>query len=181
MSVGSEKLRQAILYVAWQTRDDPRFGSTKLNKTLFRADFRSYFWRLKSITGFNYQAQKEGPTLIAMRPVLNDLEERGLVHFEPGEKRERRVIPNAEPPRDQLTDEEVTELDAAIRRIQPMSAEEASDHTHKLQAWKLAWNDGKGKGTRIPLQSVFLDDDEDDLQEWEQEHARVVAERAGLL
>jgi hypothetical protein len=184
LTVGSEKLRQAILYVAWRTKDDPTFGSTKLNKTLFRADFRSYFRRARDITGFNYQAQQDGPTLVALLPVLRDLRERGIVEFDrppAGNAGEHRVIPRDEPQRDLLTDDDITELNAAIERVQPMSAEEVSELAHKFQGWRLAWDNGRGKGTRIPLESVFLDEDEDELQEWEQEHAEVVARRAGLL
>jgi hypothetical protein len=181
---GISKLRQAILYVAWATKDDPKFGSTKLNKTLFRADFRSYFYRGEPITGYSYQALKDGPTLVAMVPALRDMQRDGLVRLDKppaGQKGEHRVVPLRESDFSELTPEDRAELDAAIARLQPMSAEEASKLSHKFPGWKLAWDEGRGDRTRIPMESVFLDDDDEPIQEWEEEQAGVAAQRARLL
>jgi len=60
----------------------PQFGSTKLNKVLFQADFTAYRRRGDSITAFEYQALERGPTLRKMKPVLRGLKNSNAVAIE---------------------------------------------------------------------------------------------------
>ena len=55
------KMRELILYVASKSQHDPKFGSTKLNKILFFADFAFYFKHGRSVTGQEYMRLKHGP------------------------------------------------------------------------------------------------------------------------
>ena len=159
MGSTSERTRQAILYVAWITRDDEHFGSIKLNKTLFRADFRSFFLRGRAITGARYHALENGPALVAMLPMLREMEAAGSVRFlraPEGQKTEHRVIPVAPscPATPLLDDQDREELDAAVERVRPLTARQASLLSHDFPGWEHAWLRG-GSRTPIPYESVF--------------------------
>ncbi len=69
-----DKFRTMILYFADRSKDDPTFGSVKLNKLLFFADFYSYAFRGKSISGAKYIHLAQGPGASKMLPVRNAME-----------------------------------------------------------------------------------------------------------
>ena len=56
-----ERFREAVLYIAWKTRDDPAFGRTKFAKTLFYADMASYAETGDALTGALYKYWDPGP------------------------------------------------------------------------------------------------------------------------
>ncbi|MEA2370907.1 MAG: hypothetical protein QOH12_1301 [Solirubrobacteraceae bacterium] len=182
MGYSDSRLRQAILYVAWLTRDDERFGSTKLNKALCRADFHSFFHHGRSVTNARYQALEDGPTVVPLLPTLATMQEAGEVRSvrAPGEAKETRQIPlYPERPETPLLDaQDIAELDAAVQRVQGWTAKEASDESHNFPGWKHAW--AQGNKTIIPLESVFWarQDVPTDAQE---ALARELAAEYGLL
>src|SRR5262245_61954489 len=57
-----KKLEELIVFFAHESAGDTFFGSTKLNKLLFIADFLAYGYLGKSITGTTYIHQDHGPT-----------------------------------------------------------------------------------------------------------------------
>ena len=57
-----EKLAELIMFFARESEKDRLFGSTKLNKLLFLADFLAYGYLGMPITGAKYVHQKRGPT-----------------------------------------------------------------------------------------------------------------------
>lgn len=65
-----ERFEELVLYIAWETREDPDFGRTKLAKVLFYSDFTAYLDEGKAFTGARYEAWPNGP----FPPVLYDVE-----------------------------------------------------------------------------------------------------------
>ena len=65
------KLEELIILIASRSEDDPRFGSTKLNKLLFFADFLAYVKRGEAITNHVYMRLPNGPAPRAMLPITN--------------------------------------------------------------------------------------------------------------
>jgi len=57
-----DKLAELIVFFAEESKDDIQFGSVKLNKLLFLADFWAYGHLGQSITGATYVRQDHGPT-----------------------------------------------------------------------------------------------------------------------
>jgi hypothetical protein len=73
LSGGQRRLKEAILYVAQRGQQMAFFGRIKLNKILWRADFKSFYERRQPVTGRTYQKLEFGPALVEMWPVMNDL------------------------------------------------------------------------------------------------------------
>jgi hypothetical protein len=179
MGYPESRLRQAIMYVAWLTREDEKFGSTKLNKALFWADFRSYFHHGRAVTQERYQALEDGPTLVAMKPTLGVMCAAGevqLVRPPAGEIGEHRVIPRAykRPATPLLDAQDLEQLEAGVTRVRSLTAEQVSLSSHDFPGWGHAWL--QGSGTPIPYESVFWGR-RDELTDADEAWARGVAER----
>ncbi|MEA2354615.1 MAG: hypothetical protein QOD61_744 [Solirubrobacteraceae bacterium] len=76
-----QRLGELILYVAWKSAGDRRFGDVKLNKLLFFSDFVAYAALGEPITGSVYQKLRHGPCPRRMVPVRNQLVRRGDVEL----------------------------------------------------------------------------------------------------
>jgi len=61
MGGSDAKMAELILYVSDRCQLDPAYGSTKLNKILFYADFLYYAKHGTSITGQEYMRLDKGP------------------------------------------------------------------------------------------------------------------------
>src|SRR5580698_5759462 len=71
------KLKEAIIYIASLSDRDDSFGSTKLNKLLFRADFMAYAQWGNLVTGVEYFALENGPAPRPMKKLLRLMAEQG--------------------------------------------------------------------------------------------------------
>ena len=69
----TDKLRQAILFIAKEGEDDLCLGAVKLNKILYYADVRAYLELHKPITGVVYQHLPEGPAPRALVPTRREM------------------------------------------------------------------------------------------------------------
>jgi hypothetical protein len=63
IAASDDKLYELVILFARRSEGDPLFGSLKLNKLLFYADFFSYLMLGKPITGQEYFALENGPAL----------------------------------------------------------------------------------------------------------------------
>jgi hypothetical protein len=70
---GQSRLREAALYVMTRCANAEAFGLVKLNKILWRADFKAYAARRVPVTGRQYQRLAQGPAPVEMLPVLQEL------------------------------------------------------------------------------------------------------------
>lgn len=136
---GQSRLREAILHVSHAFRTAEKFGQTKLNKTIWRADFRAFAERGIPVTGREYQRLDQGPCLVEMVPVQRDLAAEGIIRFEDtmvGRRREVRVVPTGNRPNIRyLSDDDLAYLDEAVAYYWDKTATETSDESHG-PAWQ---------------------------------------------
>jgi hypothetical protein len=155
LSGGQRRLKEAILYVANQGRPMKFFGRVKLNKIIWRADFRSFYARHQPVTGRTYQKLKWGPALIEMMPVMQDLFREDLLIEEPelhGGKTEYRPVAKADPVLRLFSPEDIEYLDESLRHYWDKTGTETSDESHGI-AWK-----AHVIGDAIPYEAAYFED-----------------------
>ena len=155
----SEKFKELICYVAKQSEGDPAFGSIKLNKILFYADFAAYRDLGQPITGACYQKLREGPApreLLAARDELiasGDVYVEERPYFTGIQKRlavsERRALD-----RELFEPKEIEIVDSVIRAFYGKTAREVSDFSHREPGWALAEN-----RETIPYETAWISAD----------------------
>lgn len=131
------KLKQVILYIASRMRGADSFGSTKLNKVLYRA-YCAAFREGRTLTTFKFQKNANGPTLLAYKPLTDEMRQEGLLGWEErtvGRVSERRPIPQVEPDLRFLSAREMEILDQEIERAWSLTARQISDEEHRTAAW----------------------------------------------
>jgi hypothetical protein len=139
------KTENLILYICDKMKDDPKFGSIKLNKALYLIDNVHYAHYGKPVSDLTYIKQKQGPTPVPKQflSIRSSLIERNML-----ELREKIVwdfyiqkvpvclvdldIDNA------FSASEVSFIDKVLDKIKSFNGKEMSDYTHYLAAWRLA-------------------------------------------
>jgi hypothetical protein len=152
---GQGRLQEAILYVARRGQDMKYFGAIKLNKILWRGDFRSYYHRRQPITGRQYQRLKLGPAPVEMKPVMARMLRDGLLNIEKRriiDYKEDRAIPLAEPMMKFFSPDDIEYLDESIQHYWDMTGAETSDESHGM-AWR-----SRNDGDAIPYEAAFFED-----------------------
>ena len=155
LSGGQSRLKEAILYVCRKSVDMDHFGAIKLNKILWRADFRSYAARGIPVTGRQYQRLSMGPAPVEMPPVINDLLRAGALTIERrtiGRHEEKRHVARVEPVLRAFSQEDLDYVDEAIEHYRHLTGTEASDESHGV-AWKT-----RQDGDPMPYQSAYFED-----------------------
>ena len=153
---GPDRMRQLILYVAQKLADAPHFGVLKLNKVLWRADFRSFAARAVPVTGREYRRLEFGPAPREMPALQRDMLARGLIRLdrtvaEDG-KVEQRTVPLAMPDLTLFDADDLAFVDDSIRYYHPMTGAETSDDSHGA-AWK-----SRNNGDPMPYELAYLSD-----------------------
>lgn len=154
--IDNKKLAELILFFADRCKDDPFFGSTKLNKLLFIADFKSYGHLGKSITGVDYIHQRQGPTPEpkAFLSARNQLVQEGRLVIEEQDTyagTRKKPVALKKPNMALFTDSEIQICEHAIESLKHLNSEESSDWSHDFPGW-LATRDGE----IIPYQTVYF-------------------------
>jgi uncharacterized phage-associated protein len=171
-----DAFEEVVLYIAWKTRDDERFGRTKVAKTLFWSDFTSYAEEGKAITGATYEHWENGP----FPPVLYDVEQRlaaqGLVELRAPRHQgdEARIIARAKPTLKRLTGALPHFIDLSIQKVAAEPTWRVSDKSHEHPGWQVTRN-----RQTIPYRAVYISEkgpDDRDLA-----RAEVVAREHGWL
>lgn len=168
------RLKEMILYVSEKCVDDPNFGAVKLNKILFFADFFSYAYRGRPITGAEYVKRSYGPCPKAILPIRKQMEESKEIVVKEQEffgKVQHRVIPLRQPDLSLFKPEDIALVDRVIETLSGQNAKRVSDISHG-RAWKAA-----EEGESIPYQAVFISDDP--LDESDVERAVQMARERG--
>lgn len=136
-----EKMRALILHISRQSEGDEPYGSTKLNKLLFYADFLSYRIYGQSITGHEYQALERGPSPRRLVPIRNEMEADGLIFMFVRDYYgypQKRIVAVADPDLNLFTAREIALVDRLITQFWGMSASEISRLSHQLVWWESA-------------------------------------------
>jgi hypothetical protein len=145
-----------ILYIAERCEPDPRFGATKLNKILAKADFTAYFRRRRPITGVEYMRLPQGPVPRRMKPITAEMEmkhELVVRTIQDGKFEQKRVVPLRAPDLSIFDPDDIAIIDEVIRGFWGKTASAVSEFSHGI-AWKVA-----GDRELIPYEAVFLSDE----------------------
>ena len=136
-----ERFKELVLFVAYETRDDPRFGRTKLAKALFYTDFDAYGDERRSVTGATYRHYDEGPLPVDhIYDAERQLADEGWVRIkQPAFKGdEAKLIPlreRAPEPRG-FESWQLETLRIHIRQISEQTAGQVSDESHEHPGWE---------------------------------------------
>jgi|SRR6185436_14540717 len=152
----SEKLAELIVFFASESANDRLFGSTKLNKLLFLADFLSYGYRGRSITGATYVHQKRGPTpkpdqFLNVRQGLIEEGRLELVQEETYFGQRKRPVAKSYPDLGLFDKVELDIAYEAIESLKHMGNVDSENWSHKFVGWQYT-----SEGDVIPYQSVYL-------------------------
>ena len=164
MALDETKFSEMILLIGRRSDGDPSYGSIKLNKLLFLADFAAYRRFGRSISGARYQKLQYGPAPRELIPVRNRLIDDGRAvelsrnHFGNVQK---RLTPVKEPEISALSGEEVAILDEIIQSYREASATEASYISHDFIGWKYAL-----LGEDIPYETALLVERESSVEDF---------------
>lgn len=152
-----DKLAELILYIAGRSRDDPRFGMTKLNKILYFSDFKAFGMLGQSITGATYVRFDRGPVPEEMLETLDQLqqaEDIGMTERHYFNYRQKVVHPQREAVLSEvISDAEVAIVDAVLAELSLLNATEVSALSHLEKGWQLAED-----REVIPYETVYVSD-----------------------
>lgn len=168
------KLKQLILFIAARLQDAEFFGSTKLNKILYRAEYRAYRELGVKLTTFKYQKNEHGPTLRAFVPVTSEMENEGLIAWEyrelRGGAREDRVRPTNEADMAVFNRPQIRIVEEEIERARAQTAGQVSEEEHTTAAWYACV-----LGEEIPPELTFVEDPVNIIPFSDGEHTRAAA------
>jgi len=151
-----DKLEELVLHISAMSEHDGRFGSTKLNKLVWAADFQAFCETGRTITGASYQKGQYGPIPRAMPIVLNRLKEEGrlaLKSVKMGTKSGIRPIanPGIRPDLTAFSQRDLGTVDKVIAENFGKTGTAMSTDTHKRLAYKVAKN-----GETIPFAAWLI-------------------------
>ncbi len=135
-----QRFDELVLFIAHETRNDPRFGRTKLAKVLYYSDFDVYRSTEQALTGAKYVHKPFGPfpkPLDGAEMRLAGAQRVQLAHtVDEGE--EKRIIPLDLSHADALFEPWQLELVRSwIRKISKDSTTKVSNDSHDLPSWRL--------------------------------------------
>jgi hypothetical protein len=148
------KIEELVLYIAEKSKDDLKFGLTKLNKILFASDFSYYGATGKLITGTTYVHRTNGPVPKDMQLVLINLESAKRAYIKEVEYfgyPQKRIVPRGGADTSSFSEEELEYIDHYIDHFKKLNATDLSDWTHTLRPWLVT-----GDGDEIPYYSIFV-------------------------
>jgi hypothetical protein len=149
------RFKELVLYIAERSADDPSFGSVKLNKLLFFADFEAFRKFGRPITGARYQKLPWGPAAIEFLPVHDELvrEERVVVETRSRGTYKQAVTVALTPAKADLFEPaELSLVDDLIERLRGQGAADVSELSHSTSAgWNLV-----NEREIIPYETVFV-------------------------
>jgi hypothetical protein len=171
------KLTELILYISDRHETDESYGSTRLAKTLFYADFLFYAKRGRSITGERYIRRPNGPmpdSLLNVRDqMVRELDlvvkERDYLGYP-----QKRPIAIREADLSMFSGEEIAMVDYVLSALEGKSATSVSNLSHRFEAWQLAVD-----GEEIPFFTALLTDDEPTPEDWELARALAAETQGG--
>jgi hypothetical protein len=135
------KFKELILHLADQSKDDPGFAMTKLNKLLFFCDFEAFRRLGHSITGAEYQKLEWGPAARQFLPLHEELLKDQWAHIE----RERRgdyeqvVTVSTGADMSVFAKDELEVITDVIAKLRPFDATGVSEISHlESPGWNAA-------------------------------------------
>lgn len=147
-----EKLKELILFLTENNKENPRFGSTVLNKMLYYTDFYWFAYTGQSMTGEDYVRQEYGPVPRSLLKAREELEKEGTLKIEEVTfygKPQKRPINKVPFKQSKLNNNEIEFAKMVIKHFEVFTATQISDVSHKLP-WEVANNDDV-----IPYETIY--------------------------
>ncbi len=148
------KLKELIIYISNKSKDDPHFGSIKLNKILFYSDLWAFGIFGKPITEAEYLHRPLGPApknLKAIQKEMVETDKTIKMEFRPSKLgTQKRPTPTREIALGIFSDEELKHIDQVIENFKDFNSDDTSKFSHDFR-W-LTTNEDE----IIPLETVFL-------------------------
>jgi hypothetical protein len=151
MALDRKKFKLLIHYICSMC-EPSQFGSVKLNKILWVADFQAYYELGKSITGARYVKRQHGPVPSTIVPILDELSLEGLLSITEEDFHgfpKRRFEAFGTPDLSRLTEDEIRIVNTAIKFVIEHTARPISKLSHD-HIWRTA-----DDGEEIPYYTVF--------------------------
>lgn len=136
----TEKFREVLLYILEKVGARPNVGETVLYKLLYFIDFDFYEKFEKQLIGARYIKNKYGPTPVAFRKIVEDMEKKQELvrvkskYFTFDQK---KYLPLRPPKLALLSAEETEHIDGVLSRLAGKSANELSVYSHEDIPWKV--------------------------------------------
>jgi hypothetical protein len=166
MEINFEKFKSLVHYICWRCADPTKLGAVKLNKVLWRADFKAYLELGEAVTGATYVKRQYGPVPSAILQAQRELQAEGRISIrevEYYEKGKREFFALTRPDLSLFNADEISLIDEAIEYVtEKHTARSISEESHD-RIWELA-----RIGEEIPYYTVFskpAEITEDDI-EW---------------
>ncbi len=170
-----DKMKELILHICEEYKDDVNFGATKLNKCLFFSDFMMYWKHYKPVTGVKYQKLPKGPAPKCLLHVKDEMIANGDVEVQQAEsfgRTQHKWIAKKKPNLNVFSTDEMTVINGVITHLRPLNATECSDMSHDYFWWNLYNN-----GDELDC-SLALVEQPDDLGPAEQAYIKSLGARA---
>jgi hypothetical protein len=168
------KTKSLILLICKKMAQSNNLGSVLLNKTLYYIDNISYLKTGKTISGFSYVKQAQGPTPSPHQfmPIRETLISNGEIEINEVESFGfTRKVPvcKSEPELTHFKKTELELIDNVIRQLESFNATTISNISHSEISWELA-----DKMEDLPFYTYLLDEDElnDRDIKWAQETSK---------
>jgi hypothetical protein len=150
------RMAELILYFASASKDDELFGSIKLNKLLFVADFWAYGYLGKSITGATYIHQQMGPTpdpsvFLAAREKLERAGKLLIREESTIAGVRKRPVAQSAPDMSSFSTAEMSIAEAALKSLRHLNNVQSSEWSHELSGWRYT-----KMGEEIPYATAFV-------------------------
>ncbi|MEX2236374.1 MAG: Panacea domain-containing protein [Dehalococcoidia bacterium] len=151
-----KKFTELVLYVADKCESDPRFGTTKLNKILYFADFTAYVDFGQSITGAKYKKRPYGPLATPMVPIQKELEMQGDLKLKDASwygYPQKKPVSLRPANLSLFSGPEIALVDRIIDSLKGLDASQVTYLSHQDWGWKLA-----AEGEVIPIETAFIEE-----------------------
>ena len=152
------RFKELIVLISDLCATDPTYGSIKLNKILYFADFMAYRELGRPITGATYFKLQEGPAPRQLLAARRELVEEGRLtiehrpYFQGVQK--RPIVTGLGPQRHLFLDEELQIVESIVDYVLGKSARDVSDISHREPGWMLAEDRAV-----IPYETAWLSQD----------------------
>ena len=135
-----DKLIEAAIYLCELSIDDPEFGSSKLTKLLYYADFDSYLAHGEPITGTTYLHFPHGPHPENWHRVRQQMEQCGdaeiLYESAIAGYQEYRLLPQRSANLELLTPNDRKTLEAQVKRFTGFNSAGIVQYSHQEIGWR---------------------------------------------
>lgn len=171
----SKILESIILVIELSEHDKAPATQFEIAKTIFLADYRHLQTYGRPVTFDNFHAMKFGPVPSRTYDMLKPNFDWASLSLERAPWKSRLkdtnvreyVHPSRSANRRRLSESDIAEIERAFRDVKAMGFKKTSDETHKLEAYKQAWDArGSSMAKQMDLRLLLPDfDDEmiDDL------------------